>query len=95
MSAEQVILAAADIYDVKPIMRPDDYGSCPCFRIETPELTAQGRCWRASCDYHPDESRRSDGRCCVHVTGSPEVAERLRTLLDDTDWYGGWALELE
>lgn len=73
----------------------EDLGPCPCFVLAVPGFRADGYCWRCSCDYHPYSARKSDGRCCVHVTGDPDLAERLRDLLDAMNWYGGWALELE
>ena len=69
----------------------DDLSSCPCFTIDQPGFHAEGRCWRVGHDYHVSR----DGRCCVHVTGDPDMAARLKTLLDDMDWYGEWALEME
>jgi hypothetical protein len=71
----------------------DALAGCPCFTIDMPEFYADGSCWRVGCDDHPYDARRDDGRCCVHVYGPDDMAERLRALLDAMNWYGGWALE--
>jgi len=94
-SASELFAKAESIYDLRLIMEEGGLYGCPCFTMYRPDFKARGRCWRAGCDYHPYESRKSDGRCCVHVTGDPVLAERLRELLDEMNWYGGWALEIE
>jgi hypothetical protein len=101
------IFTVESVYDLTPYMEgEEDYGPCPCFTIRQPGFVAEGRCWRAAHDTHSYGSRRSDGRCCVHVwhprdlTGERrrqfrQMARRLRDLLDAADWYGGWALVIE
>ena len=86
------LAAAESAYDLRPfVIGEDDLSSCPCFTIDQPGFHAEGRCWRVGHDYH--ENR--DGRCCVHVKGDPGQAARLKALLDEMDWYGEWALEVE
>lgn len=101
MTVIEAIEHAESAYDIRSFCTDDDaLGPCPCFSIDQPGFRAEGRCWRTSFHGFSNWSKdfracRHDG-CCLHVkTDTPEAAQRLKSLLDEMDWYGEWDLEVE
>lgn len=59
-------------------------GGCPCSSFTLEGTRIELHCWRVCLD-HPG--------CGIHYEGDREVAERIKPLLDEIDWYGEWVIE--
>lgn len=59
---------------------PNYIGACPCATFELDGTRIETHCWRT-------------GRSCrIEFWGDRSVAERIKPLLDDIDWYGEWSI---
>lgn len=58
-------------------------GSCPCARFTLDGTRIRLHCWRvcAACEF-----------VGIHYEGDRAVAERIKPLLDEMDWYGTWPI---
>ena len=64
-------------------MDPSFSGSCPCATVTIDGTRLEMHCWRVcdQCEY-----------VGLHYFGDRAVAQRVKPLLDDMNWYGEWPI---
>lgn len=74
--------AALDGYGVLAL--GENYeGSCPCSSFTLDGTRVELHCWRVDTSH--------DG-CGIHFEGDRSIAERIKPLLDEMNWYGEWTI---